>query len=239
MRRLFVPIVMAFLVACGSSSKGSTAPGPVSGTIGGRPFSPVDLAAIHAASTTPCQLPTDPLNPSFVTTVGVSALAVDLTSFHGACTEFAGAACDLHENEQNVLLLLAKVNFNPPWTAPDLGSGSFTVSNNPAVLNLTPTAGVFQVAFAQAAGLDPTCVGTAHPSVTGGTISLDPVGAGSVTGSVSLRFDDGSTLGGAFASPQCNFGGPVDVCALALQAVLSGGGGGGLAFCVPSGACVP
>ena len=239
MRRLLVPVAMALLAACGSSSKSSGGgPGALSGTIGGHAFAPVDLAAIHAASTTPCQLPADPLHPEFLTTVGVSALAVEATSYHGACTDFAGGACTLHPSEQNMLLLVAKVNFNPPWTAPEIGAGQYTVSNNPASLGLTSTSGVFQVAYAQAAGLDPVCAGTLHPSVAGGTISLDPIGAGSIAGSVSLRFDDGSTVGGTFASPQCDFGGPVDVCALALEAVLSGGGGGGLAFCSPSG-CTP
>lgn len=237
MRTFVLSVAVVVLAACGSSSKSTASPGPIAGTIGGRAFSPVDLAAIHAASTTPCQLPTDPLHPEFVTTVGVSALAVGLTSFHGACAEFAGGACTLHPNEQDALLLIAKVNFSPPYAAPDLGSGTFTVANNPAQLAPTSPLGVFQVAYAQAVGLDPVCAGTAHPSVAGGTITLDPVGAGSISGSVTLRFDDGSTLGGAFASPQCNFGGPVDVCALALEAISSGGGGG-LAFCAPSG-CAP
>lgn len=241
--RKVVLVASALIIACGSSSSSSGGGGsPLAGTIHGHAFTPATTSgfgAVHASTASmPCQFP-DPMDPMSLTTVGVDAIAVEVTSYSGACNLVSTSACTFHQNAENLLLLVAKLNLAPSGTQPTLTPGTYTVATSPA--NITPdlsNPGIFTVAYAEAAATDPTCVPTtAGPKAApaGGTVQIDSV-AGPITGSVSLSFTDGSTVSGTFSAPLCG-GAPLDVCALAGQAITSSGG---LVFCNPSGAtCVP
>lgn len=215
MRKL-VPftVVSALLVACGSSSSGSAAPPPsttpLSGTVGGRAFAPVSVQALTAGSgSTPCALPG-------VGTLGVRALALAVTSYANACGDLTSSQCQLHKSSQKVTILVAKANPVPPQTEPALTPGTYTVSSSITAATPGPS-GVLDVAYAEAVAPDPSCVGTAHPSLAGGTVRLDQV-SGPITGHVALQFDDGSSLAGDFSAPLCS--GTPDVCSMALGGAL-------------------
>lgn len=196
MRKLFF-IVPALLVACGSDSKDR---GGLSGTVGGRNFSPVEVRAIPAGTgATPCSVDLGGTSAS----VGVKAIALEITSYAGACEDFASSQCRVHGNAQNVTLLVARLNAIPPGTEPTLAPGTYTVYEDATIpVPDASNPGLLTVAFAQALATDATCVGTPSPVVRGGTVRLDQV-TGPVTGRLSLTFQDGSTLEGDFSAPLC------------------------------------
>ena len=209
MRKLL--LVSAFLAACGSSSNGGG--NGLSGTIGGRAFSPVDVEAIVAGTgASPCPVP---LGGGTVD-VGVKALALEMTSYANACGDFTSSQCKLHQNAQSVLVLFARLN--PLGSEPPLATGTYTVYASPTVVNPDGSTGLLFVAYAQALTTDATCVGTPKGSVQGGTIRFDQV-TGPVTGHVSLTFVDGSSLDGDFSAPICGGVSP-DVCSLATAQAL-------------------
>jgi hypothetical protein len=223
-RKILVAVAAsAFLAACGSSSSSGSSSGPVSGTIGGRAFTPAAIAAIDASSATTCTIP-GPLS------FGAHAIELALTSYGAteACADLLGVECATHKSAQAVTIFVAKVNLAPPYTAPAVGAGTYPItpltgrveSGNPAMID---------VAYAEATAPDPSCVGTAHP-VTGGSIRLDQV-SGPVTGHVDLTFDDGSRISGDFSAPKCAGSAP-DVCTVAASAI-----GGQL--CQPQASCTP
>jgi hypothetical protein len=207
MRKLLL-LVSAFVVACGSDSDDGDG-GGLSGTVGGRSFSPVEVRAITAGTgTVPCSVPV-------IGAIGVKALALEVTSYADACGDFASSQCRFHANAQNVTILFAKLN--PDGTEPALTPGTYTVTSSPATV--TPDgAGLLTVAYAQALATDATCLGNPSPSVQGGTLRLDQV-TGPITGRVSLTFQDGSSLEGDFSAPLCPGPSP-DVCSLATAGAL-------------------
>lgn len=212
MRKLLVILVSAFAAACGSDSNDNGG-GGLRGTVGGRPFSPVEVRAIPAGTGgTPCSVPLGELTVD----VGIRALALEVTSYADACGDFASSQCRFHANAQSVTILLAKLN--PAGAEPALGPGTYTVTTSPTTVTPPDATGLLTVAFAQALATDPSCAGTPFPSVQGGTVRLDQV-AGQVTGSVSLTFDDGSSLAGDFSAPLCPGPSP-DVCSLATAQSL-------------------
>lgn len=214
---LLVP-VFVFVAACGSDSKSG---GPLSGTVGGRSFSPVEVSAIAAGSgATPCSVPLG----GTTLDVGVKALALEVTSYAGACGDFASSQCTFHMNAQSVTVLLAKLSLT--GTEPALGPGTYTVTASPTTVTPDGT-GLLTVAYAQALATDASCTGTPSPSVQGGTLRLDQV-TGPITGRVSLTFQDGSSLEGDFSAPLCTGSSP-DVCSLATAQAL----------CTPPPLCVP
>ena len=219
MRKLL--LLAAFVTACGSDSNG----GGLSGAVGGRSFSPLEVRAIPAGSgTTPCQVP---LGLDTVD-VGVKAVAIEVTSYADACGDFATSQCRLHQNAQSVTILFARLNAIPPAAEPTLQPGTYTVYASPATaIPDASNPGLLTVAFAQALATDATCVGAPSPSVQGGTLRLDGVG-GPITGHVSLTFQDGSSLAGDFSAPICAGVSP-DVCSLATAQAL----------CTLPPACVP
>lgn len=212
MRKLL--LVAAFVMACGSDSDEGGA--GLSGTVGGRAFSPVEVRAIPAGTgTTPCPVP---LGGATVD-VGVKALALEVTSYSDACGDFATSQCRLHRNAQSVTILLARLNAAPPAGEPTLQPGTYTVHASPTTAIPDGTnPGLLTVAFAQALATDASCAGTPSPSVEGGTLRLDQV-TGPITGHVALTFQDGSSLEGDFAAPLCPGPSP-DVCSLATAQAL-------------------
>lgn len=204
MRRLF--LVSVFVVACGSSNDDG---GGLSGTIGGRSFDVREVRAIPAGTgSTPCPVPV-------LGAVGVKAIALDFASYADACDDYASSQCKLHANAQNVTLILAKVN--PAGTEPALGPGTYTVYGS-ATTAIPDGTGLLTIAFAQSLATDATCAGAPSPSVQGGTLRLDQV-TGSVTGNVSLTFQNGSSLQGDFSAPICAGPAP-DICMLASAQAL-------------------
>jgi hypothetical protein len=215
MRKLLLILLSAFAAACGSDSDDNGG-GGLTGTVGGRRFSPVEVRAIPAGTgTTPCSVPLGDATAS----VGVKALALEVTSYGDACGDFASSQCRFHANSQSVTILFARLNAIPPFAEPTVSPGSYTVygSASTAIPDAS-NPGLLTVAFAQALAADATCAGNPSPSVQGGTVRLDQV-AGPVTGRVSLTFEDGSSLAGDFSAPLCPGPSP-DVCSLATAQAL-------------------
>jgi hypothetical protein len=205
-------VVSAFLAACGSSSSGSAAPpqSPLTGRVGGRAFTPVAVEAISVGTgSSPCTLPG-------VGSLGVRAVELAVTSYAGACSDLAAAQCTLHRDAQAVTIIVAKVNPIPPNSEPALTPGTYTVQAH--ITDVVPSGTTLDVAYAEAVAPDPSCLGTAHPSVQGGTIRIDQA-SGPITGHLSLTFDDGSSLSGDFSAPLCP-GVTPDVCTRALGGAL-------------------
>lgn len=222
MRKLLVvTAASAFLAACGSSSSSSSSTTPVSGTVGGRAFTPAAIAAIDAESATSCTIP-GPVS------FGAHAIELTLTSYGqaAACSDLLGDFCATHASAQAVTVFVAKVNLAPPYGAPGVEPGTYPVT--PITGSMSGMTGM-NVAYAEAAAPDPSCAGTAHP-VTAGSIRLDQV-TGPVTGHLDLTFDDGSRIKGDFSAAKCA-GSPPDVCMVAASAI-----GGQL--CQPQASCTP
>jgi hypothetical protein len=228
-------VAAAYAVSCGSSSSSSSpAPPPtpaLSGTIGGKAFTPTETMALNFGSDgTPCLLHLNPMDPSAVTTVGVKAVVVEAATFAGTCTDLQASQCQFHANSQKVTMLVARVNLVPPGSEPPLTTGTYTVSADLA--HPTVDSSGAYVAFAQTIAIDPSFAASTGTSVAGGTIQLTDV-AGPVTGTVSLTFTDGSALSGTFSAPFCP--GTTDACGLAgtLATALAGGGPQGLCTLPP------
>ena len=208
MRRLFV--ISVFVLACGSSDNDG---GGVSGTVGGRSFSVREVRAIPAGTgATPCTVPVGGVDVA----VGVKAIALDFTSYSDACGDYASSQCRLHQNAQNVTLILAKIN--PAGTEPAISPGTYTVYGS-ATTAIPDATGLLTVAFAQSLATDATCLGSPSPSVQGGTLRLDQVTGATITGNVSITFQDGGSLQGDFSAPACSGPSP-DICMLATAQAL-------------------
>jgi hypothetical protein len=224
MRKL-IAFASALFVACGSSSSPSPAPAPaptgLTGTIGGRPFTPVAVQAVTVGSgSSPCSLPG-------IGSLGVNAVELAITSYPDACGDLASSQCRYHQGSQAVSIIIAKANPVPPGSQPALTPGTYTVQSSITSAVPEPSTGLLDVAYAEAVAPDPSCVGTAHPSMQGGTVRLDQV-TGPITGHVAITFDDGSSLSGNFSAPICPGVNP-DVCSRAL----------GGALCTKPPSCVP
>jgi hypothetical protein len=228
-------VAAAYAVSCGSSSSSSSAPPPtppLSGTIGGHAFTPVETMALNFGSDgSPCLLHINPMDPSAVTTVGVKAVVMEAATYAGTCDDLLSSQCRFHASSQKVTMLVARVNLVPPGTEPALTPGTYTVSADLAHPTVD-SAGAY-VAFAQTIAVDPSFAASTGTSVAGGTIQLTDV-AGPVTGTVSLTFTDGSSVSGTFSAPFCS--GATDACGLAgtLAAALAGGGTQGLCTLPPA-----
>lgn len=201
------------------SVSGSTSLFVVSGTVGGRSFTPVEVRAIPAGTgSTPCNVALG----SQTASLGVKSIEIEFTSYTNACGDFASSTCLLHMGAQSVTILVAKVN--PLGTEPALTAGTYTL--NPSPTSVTPDgSGMLNLGYAQALGTNATCIGTPS-AASSGTIRLDSLGD-PVTGYVSVTFQDGSKLEGDFSAPICAGVSP-DVCQLAASGSTCTG-----ANCVP------
>lgn len=213
--------VLVVAIACGGSSNDNNNGGPVSGTIAGHAFTPADTQALVAGTgATAC-----PLSLGGITVnAGIKAFAIEFASFAGACTDLESPQCRLHQDDQTVTLIFARIN--PAGTEPTIAPGTYTVRSSLA----TPTPvgdGTVYVAFAQALATNATCAGTPSASAAGGTLRIDSAG-NPITGHVAITFQDGSTLTGNFSAPVCAGANP-DVCGLATTQ----------AICTLPPACVP
>jgi hypothetical protein len=221
-------VAVAATVACGSSSSSGAPAQPtaMTGTVGGHAFTPAEMRGISLGSgTTPCMLSLNPADPSMVTTVGVKAVVVEAATHVDTCSDLQSSQCRLHASSQTVTLLIARLNLMPPAAEPTLAAGTYTVSTD--LSHPTTDAAGPYVAYAQVLAVDPSFAASTGTPVAGGTIHLDQV-SGPVTGSVSLKFTDGSSVEGGFSAPFCS--GATDACALAgtLASAIAGGGAQGL-----------
>jgi hypothetical protein len=230
MRKLLVLAMIApLLAACGGGSSKSGGPTPLSGTIGGRAFTAAEVKALLVGTTTPCS------GIPLLGTVGVRAVALQITSYAGACSDFdaVGGPCKLHEGAQAVTVVLAKLDANPPQAAPTLAVGTYTIHDSPQTVDVESSF-VFHACFAQEittpAG-DATCSGgapTAQLSVNGGTLRLDSVTGPAISGHLSVTFKNGGgSLDGDFSATVC--ASTPDICSLATAG----------AICTLPGTCAP
>ncbi len=211
MRKL-LPLFSVLAVACGGSSNNNNPSHPVSGTIGGHAFTPVDTQALVAGTgSTPCALPIG----GTTVNVGVKAFAIEFASYAGACTDLGSTQCRVHENARTVTLIFARLN--PAGTEPTLNPGTYTIGSSLSTTTPDGT-GMLVTAFAQALSTAASCAGTPTSSVQGGSLRIDSAG-NPITGQVSVSFADGSTLAGDFSAPVCT-GTSVDVCGLATAQAL-------------------
>ncbi len=222
MRKL-VLVVSAFLAACGGGGGSSSSTG-LSGSVGGRAFTPVEVKAIPAGTgSTACTVTLGGQTAS----VGVKALALQITSYSNACADFASSTCQVHMGAQSVTILVAVLN--PLGTEPAIPPGTYTLFETPTQPQSLPGGlGMVYVGFAQALATNSSCMGT--PTVPSpnarGTIRLDSVGD-PAKGHLSVSFQDGSKLEGDFSAPVCPGLAP-DICQLASNGSICTG-----ANCVP------
>lgn len=212
MRKLAL-LISAFAVACGGGGGGSGGGSALSGTVGGRAFSPVEVRAIAGVTSTSC---TVNYGGSAVP-LGARAVAVEVTSYANACGDFGSAQCLYHRNGQSVTILIGKVDLT--GTVPELTSGDYTIKPN--LIDSLEAAGgtLFKLGWATALAPDSNCVGTPI-AVTAGTVRLDKV-TDPVAGHISLSFAGGDKLEGDFTAPACPGLNP-DVCEYAnRQAVCT------------------
>jgi len=191
MKRLAIASLPALFLACGSSEKG----GPPPGLFGG--FTPTDGTAVVFAPTT-CSVP-------FVGTTSASGLAIAFTSFPSTC-DFV-TATNLCGSKGSATLLLALA------VAGDAGGGTVgALAPGTYPFLATPPTGTFRAAIASAARTTATC--GAQPgspiAMNGGSITVATVTATRVTGSLDLRFADGTAYQRPFDLAVCPL--TVDLC---------------------------
>jgi hypothetical protein len=185
MRRPFVGMAFVMLAACGGGS--SSSGNPVSGTIGGQPFTPAEVSAVLAGPAT-CSVASQ--------TVNVKAFAVRLASFTGICADLqSDPLCRLRASAQSVTVVLADVG---AVSSPTLGTGTFTVDPNPA--NVMPGSGALTgtlvASFGTLVTTTASCPLGTEAQVAKGTLTVTGVSSTTITGSLDLTF--GTLQGGTF-----------------------------------------
>ena len=210
MRKLVLVLVSALAAACGGSSdSGGTPSGAVAGTVGGRVFSPVEIRAVAVGSgQTPCTVANQ--------TLGVKAIALELTSYANACGDFSAVTCPARTSPQAVTILFVRLNAVPPWAEPTIAPGTYTISTK--ITDALPDAsglGQLYLAFAEAVADGASC---ASPPAVTGTLRLDQV-TGPITGHVAVTFAGGGSIVGDFSAAMCP-GVTPEVCALATAPAL-------------------
>lgn len=211
MRRLLVGTLFAVAACGGGGGSGSNA---VSGTIGGRAFTPAESVAVVAG-------PADCTQPVPIT---VKAFAIRFADFTGVCTDLeADPLCRLRASSRIVSVVFADVKGLADAT---LGPGTFDVNPNPAVLapqTSGPLAGTAVATFAVGITTGASCPVGTEATVAKGTLTVGSVSPTAISGSIDLTFGTLSggtfnpgpdTLKGDFTATVC--GGTVpDVCSLA------------------------
>lgn len=218
MRKL-VLLVSTLAVACGGGGGGSGGGAALTGSVGGRAFTPVEVKAIPAGTGTDgCTVTVGDQTAN----VGVKAVALQVTSYADACGDFATSECRRHMGAQSVTILVGKLDLL--GAEPALTTGTYTL--RPSITAMELESGTtYKLGYAEALGTNSSCGGSASP-VTTGTVRLDRVGD-PVTGHVSITFADGSRLEGDFSAPACAGLSP-DICQKATAEAL----------CTPSSSCM-
>jgi hypothetical protein len=215
---LAVPALLA--VACGSSSKSSSpsqAPA-MSGTVGGKAFTPKAAQAIKARHAS-C--------PAGVAPTGFSAdaLMIEATSAGAdpsaasslACSDLTdtGVTCRPHTDAQTLAIIVANVNLADPTVISTLTPGSYTVFGVPEGIG-NPGGG----AYAEMLGADPSCATSVSVAMSGSVVISDV--SGPITGTVNLTFPNGSVTG-TFSAPVCSGTFPEDFICTKSDSVIGTG----------------
>lgn len=188
MRALAAAASIALLAACGSDD---SPPPPVFGG-----FAPLDGTAVIFAPTT-CDVPG-------LGTVSLSAVGIGVADYVGACDVLQQTAfCGTRESSATVLAVALSGLLGGP--VDPAGPGTYPVRTSP------PTTNAFLAALGDAAEVGPLCDAVTELDVTGGQIVLTAVGE-TVTGTIDLRFDDGSAFAYGFDVAVCPLS--MDLCSL-------------------------
>ncbi len=208
MRTFAAALSLALLAACSSSD---SKPDPIFGG-----FAPQGETAVIFAPAT--------CNVAFVGTVSISAVAIAFTSFADPCAVLAQTQFCGTEASSTAVLAVAVSGLAGGGAIDPAGPGTYPFLASP------PTGGAFKAVEADAARVDAACsaVTGGSPDLAGGQIVLaaidpSPAGAG-VTGSVDLRFSDGTAFQHGIDAAVCPI--TVDGCKL-------------FASCFGSYVCVP
>ena len=203
MRKLAVLLGIAAL-ACGSGA-GSSA--PVSGTVGGAPFSPADVVAASAAPGT-CTFGNLPSVP-------VAGMAVRFATFTGTCADLTAATCRSHRSSRSVTIVVARAALSA--ANPAITPGTYAVLKG-TQLTIGP-GGSAELAVGSSTTTDAQCADTT--SAAQGSLRLDQVSTSIISGHVDVTFDDGGKLQGDFVAAVCPFA--PNVCTIAAQQALCTG----------------
>jgi len=192
MRTLAAALSIALLAACSSSDS------PPPATFGG--FAPQAQTAVIFAPRT-CTLPV-------VGPTSVSGVAIAFTSFADPCAVLQDTLFCGTEASSSAILAVALSGLVGGGTVGDTGPGTYPYLANP------PTTSSFRASLGDGAMVDASCASVAGGSLdmAGGQIVLASVDGAGVTGSVDLRFDDGSAFQHAIDATVCPM--TYDVCDL-------------------------
>lgn len=208
MRRALLALPLTLLAACGESSD---PPPPL-------------YAGFAPAAGTAIVFPAADCNITGVGLASVTGLALELTDFPGVC-EFATAVSLCGSKQDSTFVVGVAARVSVLGTAPDVAPGTYPVLTGP------PASSAFSGALGQAVKTDATCTarpGTSLPA-SGGSITIAAITADRVTGSLDLRFTDGSAYTQPFDLARC--APPAPVCVFLPGGSCSAGGAGWT--CVP------
>lgn len=200
MRKILVLAVSALLmVACGSSSKSGASPqmGPMSGTIGGKAFTPKAAQAVKARATD-CNTSGLPPFAADAVLIEATSAGVDPAAASSlVCVDDLGDAavtCQYHQPGQTLAIIVANVSLDPT-TVTTLTPRTFDVFESLSGLAVGG-------AYAEILGADPTCATTTSSIAKSGQVTITDV-SGPITGSVNLTFQNGDSVTGTFSAPLC------------------------------------
>jgi hypothetical protein len=183
-------ILVVLLAACGS---GNSEP-----LFGG--FTPANGAAVILAPATCSNIP-------FLGTTAISGILVELASGADACNVLTQAKQCGTGAGSTVILAAALSGVVGGSTVDPAGPGNYSWLANP------PT-GAFKTSTTSAAKVDATC--TSMPGsparMSGGSVSISAVTAGSVSGSMDLHFDNGQVYNSPFDVSVCPVS--ISICSL-------------------------
>jgi hypothetical protein len=228
MKRILGVLLAAGLAACGDDS--STSAAPVSGTVAGKAFTQQGQATFFGAGVScPVDISGTTLN------VSASMAVVEVTDYALSCA--AATSCALKASSQALTLLIARANWTSATQAPSLVTGNYVFIDPAAfsggtippslIAQIVANPSIFTAFMLQ---YGPTCAPTipviaqASLSVTGYT-PASATSTGSISGTVSIAFQDGGSLSGGFTASTCAGLPAFDACD-ALGGILGGGGGG-------------
>ena len=219
MRRILGVLLAVGLAACGDNDDGGGPSGPVSGTIGGQPFTPSSVSAVLIPPAS-CTIE--------MTTVNASGLVLGFGNFD-LCAFLAQAGpnafCSNKASSTLVGAVVLKIGLIQAQTA--VGPGTYTVKDVGSTL--PDASGNVVGVSATATRTDATCLPSFQEDATvGGTVSVSSASASAVSGSVNLAFGTGNAFAGSYDASVCAQS--LDICQ--IVALIAGGGN-----CTP--ACIP
>lgn len=202
MRRTLAALPLALLAACGSTSP----PPPL-------------YAGFTPAGGTAIVFPPTSCSVTGLGPVSVAGLAIELTDFANVC-EFATAVSLCGSKADSTFVVGVAANGNLVGTAAPIAPGTYPILTGP------PTSLSFAGALGQAVRTDAACTALSGTSLaaTSGTVVISSITADRVTGSLDLRFQDGSAYTRPFDLATC--APPAEVCLFLPGGSCVAGGAG-------------